>query len=345
MNTLLRARRLSLRPRRQPRPGGGRLARRSWPRRRPAARRARRTSGTCWSRAARRGRISRSRTASPARPRRSRPRPPRATTSRSGCTPRARRAAPRAPSTSTTTWSSAAETYAKQVLGIRPTDKVYSAAKLFFAYGLGNAGYFPMSVGAQSVLYPRRPTPDVVFDLVTRHRPTIFFGVPTLYAAMLAAKESERPLDLSSLRLCVSAGEALPADLYRRWRERFGVEIIDGIGTTESGHIFLSNRPGAVRPGSSGLPGPRLRVRHRRRRGPAGGAGRDRKPAGPGRLDHGLLLEPARQDEGHPPRSVDPDRRQVPPGRGRLLLVRRPRRRHAQGRGHLGLARSRSRRR
>jgi benzoate-CoA ligase len=150
----------------------------------------------------------------------------------------------------------AAETYGKQVLGIRPTDKVYSAAKLFFAYGLGNAGYFPMSVGAQSVLYPGRPSPDAVFDLIARHRPTIFFGVPTLYAAMLATKEGERPLDLSSLRLCVSAGEALPADLYRRWRERFGVEIIDGIGTTESGHIFLSNRPGAVRPGSSGLPVP-----------------------------------------------------------------------------------------
>ena len=150
----------------------------------------------------------------------------------------------------------AAETYGKQVLGIRPTDKVYSAAKLFFAYGLGNAGYFPMSVGAQSVLYPGRPAPDAVFDLIARHRPTIFFAVPTLYAAMLAAKEGERPLDLSSLRLCVSAGEALPADLYRRWLERFGVEIIDGIGTTESGHIFLSNRPGAVRPGSSGLPVP-----------------------------------------------------------------------------------------
>ncbi len=149
----------------------------------------------------------------------------------------------------------AAETYAKQVLGMRPTDKVYSVAKLFFAYGLGNAGYFPMSVGAQSVLYPRRPTPETVFDLIQRHRPTIFFGVPTLYAAMLAAKEAERA-DVSSLRLCVSAGEALPADLYRRWRERFGVEVVDGIGTTESGHIFLSNRPGSVRPGSSGLPVP-----------------------------------------------------------------------------------------
>ncbi len=149
-----------------------------------------------------------------------------------------------------------AETYAKQVLAIQPGDKVFSAAKLFFAYGLGNAGYFPMAVGAQSVLFPHRPTPEGVFDVLTRHRPTIFFGVPTLYAAMLAVKEAEKRFDLSSLRVCVSAGEALPEEIYTRWRERFGVEIIDGIGTTEILHIFLSNRPGQVRPGSSGLPVP-----------------------------------------------------------------------------------------
>jgi benzoate-CoA ligase len=148
------------------------------------------------------------------------------------------------------------ETYAKQVLGIHAGDRVYSAAKLFFAYGLGNAGYFPMGAGAQSVLYPHRPSPDAVFELITRMRPTLFFGVPTLYAAMLAAKDAERRYDLSSLRLCVSAGEALPEDIFTRWRDRFGVEIIDGIGTTEILHIFLSNRPGAVRPGSSGLPVP-----------------------------------------------------------------------------------------
>jgi benzoate-CoA ligase len=148
------------------------------------------------------------------------------------------------------------ETYAKQVLGIRPTDKVFSAAKLFFAYGLGNAGYFPLGVGAQSVLFPHRPTPEGAFEVLARHRPTIFFGVPTLYAAMLAVKEAEKRFDLSSLRLCVSAGEALPEEIYTRWRERFGVEIIDGIGTTEVLHIFLSNRPGQVRPGSSGLPVP-----------------------------------------------------------------------------------------
>jgi benzoate-CoA ligase family protein len=148
------------------------------------------------------------------------------------------------------------ETYAKQVLGIRPTDRVYSAAKLFFAYGLGNAGYFPMGVGAQSVLSPHRPTPEGVFEILTRHCPTLFFGVPTLYAGMLAVKEAERRFDLSSLRLCISAGEALPEEIYTRWRERFGVEIVDGIGTTEILHIFLSNRPGAARPGSTGLPVP-----------------------------------------------------------------------------------------
>src|SRR3989475_2602831 len=135
------------------------------------------------------------------------------------------------------------ETYGKQVLGIRPTDRVYSAAKLFFAYGLGNACFFPMGVGAQSVLYPHRPTPESVFELIARYRPTLFFGVPTLYAGMLAVKEAEVRFDTSSLRLCVSAGEALPDEIYRRWRERFGVEIIDGIGTTEIGHIFSRTVP------------------------------------------------------------------------------------------------------
>jgi benzoate-CoA ligase family protein len=148
------------------------------------------------------------------------------------------------------------ETYAKQVLGIRADDRVFSAAKLFFAYGLGNAGYFPLGAGAQSVLYPHRPTPEGVFDVIARRRATLYFGVPTLYAGMLAIKDAEKRWDLSSLRLCVSAGEALPEEIYKRWQDRFGVEIIDGIGTTEILHIFLSNRPGAARPGSSGLPVP-----------------------------------------------------------------------------------------
>jgi benzoate-CoA ligase family protein len=148
------------------------------------------------------------------------------------------------------------ETFARHVLGIRPADKVFSAAKLFFAYGLGNAGYFPASVGAACVLHPQRVTPAGAFEVLTRERPTLFFAGPALYAGMLAVKDAERRHDLSSVRLCVSAGEALPADIFRRWRDRFGVEIIDGIGTTEALHMFISNRAGAVRPGSSGLPVP-----------------------------------------------------------------------------------------
>jgi benzoate-CoA ligase len=148
-----------------------------------------------------------------------------------------------------------AETFARHVLGIRATDTVFSAAKLFFAYGLGNAGYFPASVGAEAVLHPHRVTPEAAFEVITRHRPTLFFASPALYAGMLAMKDASR-YDLSSLRLCVSAGEALPADLFTRWRDRFGVEIIDGIGTTEALHMFISNRPGDVRPGSSGRPVP-----------------------------------------------------------------------------------------
>src|SRR5213080_2039201 len=145
------------------------------------------------------------------------------------------------------------ETYGKQVLGIQPTDRVFSAAKLFFAYGLGATGFLPMSVGAQAMLYPQRPTPEGVFEAITRYRPTLFFGIPTLFAAMLAVKDAEKRFDASSLRLCVSAGEALPEELYNRWRERFGVEIVDGIGTTEIGYIFISNRPGHTRPGSTGV--------------------------------------------------------------------------------------------
>jgi benzoate-CoA ligase len=129
---------------------------------------------------------------------------------------------------------------------------VFSAAKLFFAYGLGNAGYFPLAVGAHAVLYPQRPAPQAIFEVIARHKPTLFFAVPTLFAAMLAIPEAEKRYDTKSLRLCVSAGEALPPELLLRWRERFGVDIIDGIGTTETLHMFLSNRPGDVRPGYAG---------------------------------------------------------------------------------------------
>ena len=148
------------------------------------------------------------------------------------------------------------EAYARGVLDMTENDRTVSAAKLFFAYGLGNNLYFPMGVGGQGVLYPHRPLPEAMFELIHRHRPTLFFGVPTLFAAMLQVKDAASRFDLSSLRLCVSAGEALPEDLYRRWLDTFGVETLDGIGTTEILHIFLSNRPGQVRPGATGLPVP-----------------------------------------------------------------------------------------
>jgi benzoate-CoA ligase family protein len=153
----------------------------------------------------------------------------------------------------------AAELYAHAVLDIRQGDICFSIAKLYFAYGLGNALYFPLRVGAATVLYPGRFEPRLYFDLIHRYRPTIFFGVPTAYAAMLA---QEGPADLGAVRLCVSAGEPLPAALFTRWKERFGVEILDGIGSTEALHIYISNRPGRVRPGSSGevVPGYAVRV-------------------------------------------------------------------------------------
>jgi benzoate-CoA ligase family protein len=144
-----------------------------------------------------------------------------------------------------------AETYGRQVLGIGPDDRCFSVAKLFFAYGLGNAAFFPLSVGATTILDPARPTPAGVAARLLENRPTLFFGVPTFYAALLA---SDVPSDaFASVRLAVSAGEALPAELYRRFTERFGVDVIDGIGSTEALHIFLSNRPGEVRPGTSGV--------------------------------------------------------------------------------------------
>jgi benzoate-CoA ligase family protein len=138
-------------------------------------------------------------------------------------------------------------------------DRCLSAAKLFFAYGLGNSLSFPLGVGAQAVVLQGRPAPDAMFAAIARFRPTIFFGVPTLFAAML---QIEKDVDLSSVRFCVSAGEALPPEIFRRWKERFGVEIVDGLGSTEMLHIFLSNRPGACRPGTSGteVPGYGARI-------------------------------------------------------------------------------------
>lgn len=167
-----------------------------------------------------------------------------------------------------------AELYGRAVLGIREDDVVFSAAKLFFAYGLGNALTFPMSVGATAVLLPTRPTPADVFGVLKTFQPTLFYGVPTLYAALLADAARPKRAELK-LRVCTSAGEALPAEIGKRWTEEYGCEILDGIGSTEMLHIFLSNRPGQVRYGTTGqaVPGYQLRI-----------VGDDGRECGPGEI-------------------------------------------------------------
>jgi benzoate-CoA ligase len=151
-----------------------------------------------------------------------------------------------------------AERYAKAILKITEDDRFFSVAKLFFAYGLGNGLYFPLAVGATSILLPGPPRPQSVFETIERHRPTLFFSVPSNYVKLLAhAPPSERDFSLASVRHSVSAGEALPATVFHRFKERFGVEILDAIGSTEALHMMIANSPGAVRPGSSGkiIPG------------------------------------------------------------------------------------------
>jgi benzoate-CoA ligase len=146
-----------------------------------------------------------------------------------------------------------AELYGKPVLGIRESDVVFSAAKLFFAYGLGNALTFPLSVGATVVLMAERPTPDAVFARLRDRQPTIFCGVPTLYVAMLASPKLPQPSEVA-MRVATSAGEMLPQQTGEQWKERFGCDILDGIGSTEMLHIYLSNRPEDVKYGTTGTP-------------------------------------------------------------------------------------------
>ncbi len=230
-----------------------------------------------------------------------------------------------------------AELYARPVLGIREDDVVFSAAKLFFAYGLGNALSFPMSVGATTVLMAERPTPAAVFKRLVEHRPTIFYGVPTLFAAMLAAPDFPAREALK-LRRCASAGEPLPADLGRRFRERTGIDILDGIGSTEMLHIFLSNRPDDVRYGTTGVPVPGYELRI------VDEQGRDVPDGEPGEL---LIRGPTAAMGywnnrsrsrltflGEWTRSGDKYQRDS----DGLLRVLRPQRRHAQSERHVGLA-------
>ncbi|MEO8302790.1 MAG: benzoate-CoA ligase family protein [Betaproteobacteria bacterium] len=153
-----------------------------------------------------------------------------------------------------------AELYAKPVLGLREDDVAFSGAKLFFAYGLGNALTFPMAVGATAVLMAERSTPAAIIARLIRLQPTIFYGVPTMISALLASPGLPRREELR-LRVCASAGEALPSDIGRRWTEWFGIEVLDGLGSTEMLHIFLSNRPGQVRYGTTGVPVPGYELR------------------------------------------------------------------------------------
>jgi benzoate-CoA ligase family protein len=151
--------------------------------------------------------------------------------------------------------------YAVDTLGAGADDVFFSAAKLFFSYGMGNAMSFPLWTGGTSILMPDRPTPESTFAAIERFRPTLFFGVPTLFARQIAELAQRRP-DLSSVRYCVSAGEALPAHIFETWRRLTGLEILDAIGSTEAGHMYIANRPGDVTPGASGRPvaGYELRV-------------------------------------------------------------------------------------
>ena len=148
-------------------------------------------------------------------------------------------------------WAYCCEYYARSVLDIRANDVTFSSSKLFHAYGLGNGLMFPFHVGATTILYADKPHPKAILDIAQANRPTLFFSVPTLYASMLQ-EAGRAAYDLESVRLAASAAEPLPAEIFRRWKERFGIEILDGIGSTEVLHIYLSGRAGQVRAGSTG---------------------------------------------------------------------------------------------
>lgn len=154
------------------------------------------------------------------------------------------------------------ERYGRNVLGMSAADRSYSVPKLYFSYGLGNSLAFPFRYGATVLLDALRPDPRRTYELLAGERPTLFYAVPTFYASLLAVPEEDVHADLSSVRLCISAGELLPKPLYERWKQRFGLEILDGIGSTEVGYIFISNAPGRVRPGTSGrvVPGYQAKV-------------------------------------------------------------------------------------
>jgi 4-hydroxybenzoate-CoA ligase len=154
-----------------------------------------------------------------------------------------------------------AKLFGQCILGIGERDVVHSASKLFFAYGLGNAMTFPLSVGATAVLWPHRPSPEGVFETMRKYRPTIFYGVPSLYTALLSHRDISKGAGSDRLRICVSAGEALPYHIGKRWRDVVGVDVLDGLGSTEMLQTFLSNSPSDIRYGSTGKPVPGYETR------------------------------------------------------------------------------------
>ena len=168
--------------------------------------------------------------------------------------------------------------HGRHVVGLRSDDRVYSTAKLFFSYGLQNSLIIPLAIGASVVLDPERFSPERAWALIARERPTVLYAVPSAYAGLLAAAEAGTPADVASLRRCISAGEALPAPLADRWRSRFGLAILDGMGSTELGYIALSNTADDVTPGSSGVPVPGYEARV------VGDDGRDVAAGEPGTL-------------------------------------------------------------
>jgi benzoate-CoA ligase len=153
------------------------------------------------------------------------------------------------------------ETFIEHILQVQPEDRLFSSSRLFFAYGLGNSLSAPIGCGASVVIRDEKPTPEIIADTFKRFRPTIFFAVPAVYRSLLQHQAEGHKLDVESLRLCVSAGEKLPASLYHDWKKAVGVELIDGLGTTEMLHIFLCNRRDDIRPGSSGRPVPGYEVK------------------------------------------------------------------------------------
>ena len=222
------------------------------------------------------------------------------------------------------------EWYARGVLGIREDDVVLPVPKLFFGYARDLTALYPFGVGAAGIVFPERTTPERIFELIAEHRPTILVNVPTMMAQMIDSVRHGRcqTPDMSCLRMCTSAGEALPRELHDRWLDTFGVEVLDGIGSSELYHIYISNRPGRAPSREHG----------RARAGLRGRARRERRAARHRRHCRAPLLGRRREDEAHVQRRHGPHGRPLRARRRRLLLVPRPRRRPDQGGWDVGRA-------